>query len=138
MAHSNKSKGKGQHKHAQHDSQQDDDVVEHSAAVLTCATDAADEFVEVCEHYLEDLEVDLPYLRVALEIWAEHPELAQSLRNTLGELLQALSGHCQALKDIRQTLVRLAADPGPPTHLEPLERYRRLIRERLFPATPAA
>jgi hypothetical protein len=32
----------------------------------------------------------------------------------------------------------LASDPGPHTHLEPFERYRRLVKERLFPEPPSA
>lgn len=120
----------------QSDQQLENDVVEHSAAVLSCATEAADEFVGVCERSLENLEVDLPYLRLALEIWAEHPELAQPLRHSLEELLQALTVHDKSLKDIKQKLERLAADPSPHIHLDPVERYHQLVRERLF-AQPA-
>jgi hypothetical protein len=110
----------------------ENDLVEHSAAVLTCATEAADEFVGVCDRCIEELELDLPYLQVALEIWAEHPEFAQPLRHSMQQLLLVLTGQYKALKDIRQELQRLAADPAPHVHLDPVERYHQLIRERLI------
>ena len=117
---------------------ENDDVAQHSAAVLTCATKAARQFVVIGKHYLKDLEVDIPYLEVALEIWAQNPELAQPLRSTLEELLQEMISHCQTLKAINAKFEGMAANPGPHIHLDPVDRYRRLISERLFPTSPAA
>jgi hypothetical protein len=130
MKHRKKGKGKQEDERAA--LKLDNDIVEHSAEVLTCATEAADEFVGVCSRHLEDLEVDLPYLRVALEIWAEHPNLARPLKHSMQQLLQVLAGEYDALKDIKQELERLAADPAPHVHLDPVERYHQLIRERLI------
>jgi hypothetical protein len=110
----------------------ENDIVEDSAAVLTCATEAADEFVGVCDRYLEELEFDLPYLGVAIEIWAGHPELAQPLRRSLQQLQQLMTSQEAALKDVKHELERLAADPAPHVHLDPVERYHELIRERLM------
>jgi len=140
MAKRNKRKGKGkrQDKLARIDRLTNDDVAQEHAAVLTCSTKAAAEFIVIGEHYLKDLELDIPYLQVALEIWAEHPDLAQPLRSTLEELLQAMITHCQALKDINEKFERLAADPGPHIHLDQVDRYRRLLNDRLFSASPPA
>jgi hypothetical protein len=140
MAKRSKRKGRGKREDrlARIDRQTNDDVAQDHAAVLTCSSKAAAEFIVIGEHYLKDLELDIPYLQVALEIWAEHPELAKPLRGSLEELLQALITHCQALKEINKKFERLAADPGPHIHLDPVERYRRLISERLFSASPAA
>jgi hypothetical protein len=132
MKHRKKRKGKRGEKPMESGQQLEDDVVEHSAAVLSCATEAADEFVGVCERSLETLEDDLAYLRLGLEIWAEHPQLARPLRVALQELLQVLTAHCKSLTDIKQELERLAADPAPHIHLDPVERYHQLVRERLF------
>jgi hypothetical protein len=140
MTHRNKGKRKREEKQArgqQRHSQRDENLVQHSAAVLSCATEAADEIAGVCDHLLEELEVELPYLRLALEIWNEHPELAQPLRAVLVELLQASVSYNQALHKAGQQLQSLAADPAPHIHLEPIERYRRLVRERLFSEPPA-
>lgn len=142
MAKRSKRKGKGKRKqesrNARIDRQTNDDVAQDNAAVLTCSSKAATEFIVIGEHYLKDLELDIPYLQVALEIWAEHPELAQPLRRTLEELLQAFITHCQTLKDINKKFELLAADPGPHIHLDPVERYQQLLKERLFSPSPAA
>lgn len=127
-----KDKGRRAGRPTKSDQQLENDVVEHSAAVLSCATEAADGFVGVFERSLENLDGDLAYLRLALEIWAGHPELAQPLRDSLEELLQALTVHDKSLKDIKQKLERLAADPDPHVHLDPVEQYHQLVRERLF------
>jgi hypothetical protein len=139
MTHRNKGKRKREEKQArrqERDRQRDEDVVQHSASVLTCATEAADEIAGVCDHLLEELAVELPYLQLAVEIWKEHPELAQPLRAVLVELLEASVSYNQVLHKAGQQLQRLAADPAPHVHLQPIERYRRLVRERLFPEIP--
>lgn len=115
--------------------QRQEEVVQDSAAVLSCATKAADEIAGVCDHLLQELSVELPYLRLALEIWAEHPELAQHLRSVLTELLEASERYNAALHQAGKELQRLADDPAPHIHLDPIERYRQLVRERLFPDT---
>jgi hypothetical protein len=140
MAKRNKRKGNGKRpiKRVKVRESTNDEVAQESAAVLTCATKAAHEFVVVGEHYIKDLECDIPYLQVALEIWAEHPELALPLKSTLQELLQLLTTHCQTLKDINKKLEILAADPGPDIHLGAIDHYSRLINERLFPASSAS
>ena len=136
MTHGNKSKRKREQKQAQRqqrDRLRDENIVQHSATVLCCATEAADEIAGVCDHLLEELSVELPYLQLALEIWNEHPELAQPLRAVLVELLQASVSYHQALHQAGEQLQRLASDPAPHIHLEQIERYRQLVRERLFP-----
>ena len=44
--------------------------------------------------------------------------------------------HQQALQRIGQHLQHLAADPSLHIHLNPIERYRELVRQRLFPQPP--
>jgi hypothetical protein len=112
---------------------EEEEFVQHSASVLSCATEGADEIAGVCDHLIEELSIELPYLRLALEIWNEHPELAQPLRTVLVELLEASVAYNEVLHRAGQQLRRLASDPGPHIHLEPIERYRRLVRERLLP-----
>jgi hypothetical protein len=137
MKHRKKSKGKPQEDEREL-RKLENDIVEHSTAVLTCATEAAGEFVALCDRCIEEIELDLPYLRVALEIWAEHPELAQPLKHSLEQLLRLLDAQYQPLKNIKQELECLAADPAPHVHLDPVEQYRPLIRERLIAGHPAS
>ena len=138
MKQQKKSKGKLKKDPARHQRRRENEIVERSADVLTCATEAADAFVGVCERSLEELDVDLAYLGIALEIWSEHPELAQPLRRTLQQLRLTLEAQQKSLQHIKQDLEGLATDPAPHIHLDPVERYHPLIRERLIAARPPA
>jgi hypothetical protein len=110
---------------------------QHSAATLTCAAETAADFAWLCTEAQEELELDLPYLRLAFEIWgAHHQSATEALVATLDELLSERLRHQQALQRIAQQLQHLAADPSLHIHLDPLERYRELVRQRLFPTPP--
>jgi hypothetical protein len=136
MAHRNKGQRKREDKRLrreQRERQQQDDVVQHSAATLTCAAETAGDFGGQCVHDQEELALDLPFLRLALEIWREHPAPTQPLVAALEELLSERVRYQQALDRIGQQLQHLAADPSLHIHLKPLEDYRELVRRRLFP-----
>jgi hypothetical protein len=135
MAHRNKGKRKREDKRSRREQQQQqqDDVVQHSAATLTCAAETAGDFGDQCAHDQEELALDLPFLRLALEIWREHPAPTQPLVAALEELLSERVRYQQALERIGQQLQHLAADPSLHIHLEPLDGYRELVRKRLFP-----
>lgn len=142
MKHHKKGNGKAgklKFKHPGHGKRRlEKEIIKHSAEVLTCATDTADAFVGVCERSLEELGVDLAYLGVALEIWSEHPELAQPLKRSLQQLRLAMEAQQKSLKLIKQDLESLATDPAPHVHLDPVKRYHPLMRERLIPVRLAA
>jgi hypothetical protein len=123
-------------RHAQEQRRQQD-VIQHSAATLTCASETAADFGWLCTEAQEELGLDLPYLRLALEIWgAHHQSATDALVATLDELLSERVRHQQALQRIALHLQHLAADPSLHIHLDPLERYRELVRQRLFPQPP--
>jgi hypothetical protein len=135
MAHRNKGKLSREEKRWRREQRhkQQDDVVHHSAATLTCASETAGDFADQCAHQQEELELDLPFLRLALEIWREHPQSTEELVTALEELLSERVRHIEALNRIGQQLQPLAADRSLHIHLEPLDRYRELVRNRLFP-----
>jgi hypothetical protein len=110
-----------------------DNVVKDSAASLTCAADAAGDFAYQCNHQQEELDFDLPYLNLALEIWRESPQAPPALLAALDELLTELLRHRETLTRMALTFEQLAADPTLHIHLDPIERYRELVRSRLFP-----
>ena len=113
--------------------EEQDNVVLDSAATLTCAAETAADFADQCAHQEEELQLDLSFLNLALEIWGERPQPAtQPLLNALQELLQERQRHMQALNAIRAQLERLAEDPSLHIHLDPIERYQQLVRDRLF------
>jgi hypothetical protein len=109
-----------------------DDVVKDSTATLTCAAETAGDFAYQCTHQQEELDFDLPYLHLALEIWRESPLAPPSLLAALDELLTEELRHREILIRLAQQFERLAADPSLHIHLEPIERYRELVRSRLF------
>jgi len=113
-----------------------DDVVNDSAATLSCAAETAGDFAYQCTHQQEELDFDLPYLHLALEIWRESPLAPSSLLAALDELLAEQLRHRQTLIQIGLKLEQLAADPRLHIHLDPIEHYRELVRNRLFADPP--
>lgn len=117
--------------------QEQDNVVSDSAATLTCAAETAADFAGQCAYQQEELQFDLSFLSLALEIWSEQPQPAtQPLLSALQELLQERQRHMQALNALAAQLERLAEDPSLHIHLDPIERYQQLVRDRLFSAMP--
>jgi len=123
--------------HQQREAQQQNDVVQDTAARFTCAAETADDFAYQCTHAQEELDLDLLVHRLALEIWRDHPDRAPALLDALEELLAERLRHREMLERIGQRLQTLADDPAFHIHLEPLEPYRDLVRSRLFPQPPA-
>ncbi len=72
------------------------DVVQDSAATLTCAAETAGDFAYQCAHEQEERAFDLPFLRLALEIWREHPKAAPAVLAALEELLAEQIRHQEA------------------------------------------
>lgn len=114
-----------------------DEVVKDSAATLSCAAETAGDFAYQCTHQLEEMNFDLDFLRLALEIWQESPLAPPSLRTALDELLTEQLRHRETLIRMAQQFEQLAADPSLHIHLDPIDRYRELVRNRLFAKPPA-
>jgi hypothetical protein len=114
-----------------------DDVVKDSAATLTCAAETAGDFAYQCTHQQEELDFDLPFLHLALEIWRESPQAPPSLLAALDALLAEQVRHRETLIRMAQQFEQLAADPSLHIHLDPIEHYRELVRNRLFAEPPA-
>jgi len=122
-----------QHRQAQREAERQNAVVQDTAGRFTCAAATADDFAYQCTHALEELEPDLIVHRLALEIWREHPDRAPALLEALEELLTERMRYREMLERFDQRLQALADDPAFHIHLEPLEKYRALVRTRLFP-----
>ncbi len=117
--------------------QRQSDVVHDTAARFTCAAETADDFAYQCTHALEELDINLLFHRLALEIWNDTPQRAEPLVTALEELLAERLRHRDTLQRIGQRLDNLANDPSFHIHLEPLDAYRELVRNRVFPEPPA-
>jgi hypothetical protein len=136
MARKKKQPHSKQHKRRQRDAERQNDVVQDTAARFTCAAETADDFAYQCTRAQEELDLDLLVHRLALEIWREHPDRAPALLEVLEELLAERLRHREQLGHLGERLQKLAGDPGFHIHLESLDKYRELVRNRLFPQQP--
>ncbi len=114
-----------------------DDVVADTAARFTCAAETAADFASQCAHAREELDINLLFNRLALEIWSTPPASAEPLVGALEELLTERLRHQHTLQQLGQRLQTLADDPSFHIHLESPEAYRDLVRRRVFPKPPA-
>jgi len=121
----------------QHEVAQQNNVVQDTAARFTCAAETADDFAYQCTRAQQELDLDLIVQRLALEIWREHPDRAPALLDAFEDLLAERLRHREMLERIGQRLQTLADDPAFHIHLDSLEKYRDLVRSRLFPRPPA-
>jgi hypothetical protein len=121
----------------QREAQRQNDVIQHTAAILTCAAQTAGELTEVCAHATEELVVELPFSHLALELWRAQPQAPPALLAAIQSLLAEQLRHQEALQRIAQQLRTLADDPSFHIHLGSPETYRELVRSRLFPTPPA-
>ena len=128
---------KRQRRRSREQAQLRDDVVSDTAARFTCAAETADDFDYQCEHALAELEINLRFNRLALEIWNQPPAGAEPLLAALQELLAERLRHRETLQRLAQQLQRLAHDPAMQIHLESVEDYQELVRSRLFAPSPA-
>jgi len=112
------------------------DVIVDTAARFTCSSQVTDDFAEQCSSALETLDCDLAFNRVAHEMWRERPGHGQQIAEALAAFLTERERYAQALTQLQQRFTALR-DLGPQhEHLEPVEKYRELIRARVFPDHP--
>ena len=111
-------------------------VIVDTAARFTCSTEVADDFAYQCSAALETLDCDLLFNRVAHEMWREHPGPGQQIAEALAAFLAERERYAQALTELQLRFTTLR-DHGPQhEHLEPVEKYRELIRARIYPDHP--
>ncbi len=108
------------------------DVVADTAAVFTCSKEIADDFAYQCHSRAEDLEMDLDFTRVALDIWHDQPGQGSALTDLLTALAAERERHLAAILELGRRFDALAAQDIH-EHLDPAEKYRDYVRQRLFP-----
>jgi hypothetical protein len=107
------------------------DVIQDTAAVFTCFHETARDFAYQCESGSDDLEIDLAFNSLAYEIWQDHPR-ARALAVALADFIAERRRHLEALADLGRRFDALAQQELH-EHLDPPEKYRALVRDRLFP-----
>jgi hypothetical protein len=109
-------------------------VVQDAAAVLTCSSEVVANFSYECQRVIEDVEDDLGYYAVAHEIWLNRPGRGRQIAEALAAFLAERQRQMAAMTAIRNRFDALASDDH--EHLEPIDHYRALVRQRLFPNGP--
>ena len=116
------------------------DLVQDATAVITCLTEATDDFAYQCERHIGDFQLDLALARLAREIWSGRPGPAEQLVQTLNDLVQEHERHQQVLTDIQarfESLVATISDEENHQHLDPPEAYRERVRKCFIPDLPS-
>jgi hypothetical protein len=109
------------------------DVIQDTAGTFTCSHELAHDYAWQCGHSIEELEGELLFNRIAGEIWRDHTGNARELAQTVADFLAERERHRAALSDLEKRFLVLA-DTDSHEHLEPIETYRELVRDRLSTA----
>jgi 5-carboxymethyl-2-hydroxymuconate isomerase len=115
------------------DAEQEQAVVAHTAGVVTSFRGIADELHYLCDAAIADLEGDLRYTGLGVEVWTGRSEAAKALVEALTALLRAQQAHRRALVELRSRFAALLAT-GHQETLDPPEAWEDLVHKRLFPA----
>lgn len=105
-------------------------VVIDTAATFTCSTNIAGDFAWQCGQGAVDLASDILFLRIAHEIWGSHANDSKELARAIAEFLTEHERHQAALRTLEARFTQLEEGDAH-EHLEPIETYRDLVRDRL-------
>ena len=113
-----------------------DDVAEDTAAKFTCSTRIAEDFAEQCQSRLDELEAELEFNRVAVEMWDGRPGGAVVLSEALAALRVEREREREALMALRARFDALSEEGSYHEHLDPVDQWRAFVRKKLFPDAP--
>lgn len=112
-----------------------DALVRDTAATFTCSADIVGDFAYQCESRRDQVECDLAFNRLALEMWHDRPGWTD-LANALEAFAAERQRHLDALTELGTRFASIAADPSRAEqheHLDPVEDYHELVRSRILP-----
>lgn len=112
------------------EAERDATLVDNVTRVFTCFTEVANDFRHQCGANLEDLDCDILYNRLALEMWNGAPGRASELIEVLTDYLALRERHLAALNAIEPRLVALLTTPAH-DHLDPPDHWREVVRKRI-------
>lgn len=112
------------------EAERDKALVDNVTRIFTCFTEIAHDFGHQCGANLEDLECDIDYNRLALEMWSGGPGRAPELIEVLSDYLALRERHQAALTAIQPRLAALLATPAH-DHLDPPDHWREVVRQRI-------
>lgn len=112
-------------------------LIEDTAATFSCSTATINDFANQCDDEIEQAEAPLVFNTIAADIWRPCQGAAEPLAGLLADYADVRTRYVQDLTEIRRRLADLAArDVLQHIHLEPLDQYRKLVRDRAFPELP--
>ncbi len=116
-----------------------DDLASDTAAIFTCSSQLIDHWAHHCGRLQEDLEYDLIYSRIAIEIWKEHPGLADDVTAVLEDFATESQGRLSSIEQLATRFAALADDEdNAHKHLDRVEHYRDLIHLRISQSNEAS
>jgi hypothetical protein len=114
------------------EAEQDEALVEDTAAVFSCSHEIAQDFLAQCRRDLDELDTGIVFGGLAEVLWrgraADAPELVAVLR----DYLELRKHHHAALEAVEKRLA-LLVDKHEHMHIDPIEDVRAVVREHLFP-----
>lgn len=106
-------------------------IVEDTASTYTCSEAMATDLAWQCEHAMEEMEGDVFFNQLALDIWRNHADKAPELIRALTDLMAERERHRVALLSLKARFTALEENEAH-EHLEPEESYIDFVRERLI------
>jgi predicted nucleic acid-binding Zn-ribbon protein len=106
-------------------------VIEDTASTYTCSHAMTTDLLFQAEQAMEDLEGDVFFNQLALDIWRAHADKAPELFRALSDLVTEREKYRLALSSLRDRL-EVLGDAQIHEHLEKEETYIELIRDRLM------
>ncbi len=110
-------------------------LVEDTTATYTCSHEMAVDLLWQAEHALEEVEGDLFFNQLALDVWRGHGEKAPELIRALIDLMTERQRHQAALSSLKVRFETLQ-ETDVHEHLEPEEPFYELVRERMAELEP--
>lgn len=110
-----------------------DDVVRETARVFACASETAEDCATECGRRLTDVDLDLNYRRLPLEIWSGRPGRAETLATAMADLIAENERHQQAISDLLQRFEAMTKQGDFHDHIEHPERYLERVRALFEP-----
>jgi len=112
--------------------ERDNAVVEETAGIFTSLRQIMGDFADQCELTAAELEGNIRFTRLGIEIWTGRSEEAQKLVEGLKALEAVQEKHLAELVELGKRFSGLWETAQEET-LDPPEAWEGLVRERLFP-----
>jgi hypothetical protein len=112
--------------------QKDLDLIRDTAATFSCSTKITKDFLFQCIDGIEAVNADLSFNRVAHEFWQDRPGHGQLIAEALATFIEAREIYLRSLAELKPKLTDLVSQVPEHEHLDPIEKYREIVRARMF------